>query len=307
MMKRTWGMLAAVALCALLACAQLGGRQPTGGGAGGAKSQGPANRNITVDQSKPVGATPVPSIVQTDTENLGGGVTLEMVWIEGGTFTMGSTRSGKELARMFSIRDASYFDKEHPAHAVVLDGFWLGRYEVAQRQYEAVMGANPSAFKGPNRPVEIVSWDDAIAFCRKLSQMTGKSYTLPTEAQWEYACRAGGTTEYCIGDSMIGLDEYAWYSKNSGGQTHDVGQKKPNAWGLYDMHGNVWEWCLDWYGPYGRENVRNPTGLASGQYRVVRGGSWNGLPRNCRSANRIRAAPGYRFLNGGFRCVRTQK
>jgi formylglycine-generating enzyme required for sulfatase activity/tRNA A-37 threonylcarbamoyl transferase component Bud32 len=219
------------------------------------------------------------------------GLSLEMVWIPGGTFQMGSNDN----------------DDEKPVHPVELDGFWLGKYQVTQRQYEALMGTNPSHFKGPNRPVEQVSWEDAMAFCRKLSQATGKSYTLPTEAQWEYACRAGSSAKWCFGDDESQLGEYAWYEANSGSQTHDVGQKRPNAWGLYDMHGNVWEWCADWYGTYSAANAKNPTGPLTGQNRVIRGGAWFSEAYRSRSAYRCDGSPGGRYSLVGFRFVRTQK
>jgi formylglycine-generating enzyme required for sulfatase activity len=153
-----------------------------------------------------------------------------------------------------------------------------------------------------------VSWDDAVEFCRKLSELpgeksTGYVYRLPTEAEWEYACRAGTTTEYSFGDSKSELGDYAWYDKNSGKTTHPVGGKKPNAWGLYDMHGNVFEWCHDWYGDYPSGSVTDPTGAASGSYRVARGGSWSLYSDHCRSANRSRSTPDSRHL--GFRVLRS--
>jgi formylglycine-generating enzyme required for sulfatase activity len=219
-----------------------------------------------------------------------GGLNLEMVWIPAGTFRMGSEKGDSD---------------EKPVHTVTLDGFWIGKYEVTQRQYEALMGTNPSSFKGPNRPVEMVSWDDAAAFCRKLSQATGKTYTLPTEAQWEYACRAGSTGEYCFGDGESQLGEYAWYSANSGTQTHDVGGKRPNAWGLYDMHGNVWEWCTDWYESYSASSgQRNPTGPATGSARVLCGGAWGGAAPGVRSANRNWFDPPGGDSGDGFRVCR---
>src|SRR5262249_9745907 len=133
-----------------------------------------------------------------------------------------------------------------PQHRVTLRAFYLGIYPVTQAQWDAVMASNPSHFKGPDRPVESVPWDDCEAFCRKLTELTGHLCRLPTEAEWEYACRAGTTTAYSFGDKAK-LGEHGWYEANSGGQTQPVGKQKPNAWGLYDMHGNVWEWCQDWY------------------------------------------------------------
>ena len=188
--------------------------------------------------------------------------------------------------------------------------FHLGVYEVTQEQYEQVMGTNPSHFKGPQNPVEKVSWDDAVEFCRKLSELpaeksAGYVYRLPTEAEWEYACRAGTTSEYSFGDSESELCDYAWYAMNSVATTHPVGDKKPNAWGLYDMHGNVWEWCQDWYGDYPSGSTTDPTGAASGSARVFRGGSWNAVSDDCRSADRDGNSPGHRFYLLGFRVLRS--
>jgi hypothetical protein len=168
--------------------------------------------------------------------------------------------------------------------------FSIGVYEVTQQQYEAVMGSNPSRFKGANNPVEQVSWDDAVAYCARLSSLpaevaAGRVYRLPTEAEWEYACRAGTTTEYSFGDNEQDLGKYAWFETNSGGTTHAVGKKRPNGWGLYDMHGNVFEWCSD----------------ADGSYRVYRGGSWILSARYCRSAYRNGNVPSHRLNYLGFR------
>ena len=165
--------------------------------------------------------------------------------------------------------------------------FAIGKYPVTQEQYEAVMGVNPSHFQGnPRNPVESVSYDDAVAFCKKLSQLTGKNYRLPTESEWEYACRAGTTTDYCFGNDANQLEDYAWYYNNSEDTTHPVGQKKPNTWGIYDMHGNVWEYC---------------------QKRVNRGGSWGDISGFCRSATRDDNffRRDYRSYYSGFRVAVT--
>ena len=198
------------------------------------------------------------------------------------------------------------------AHQVKLltQVFELGIYEVTQEQYEKVMGTNPSNFKGRQNPVENVSWDDAVEFCRKLSALpaeksAGYVYRLPTEAEWEYACRAGTKTDYSFGNSDAELGDYGWYDENSGKTTHPVGGKKPNAWGLYDMHGNVREWCQDWYGDYPSGSVTDPTGAASGSIRVNRGGSWNYYSANCRSARRSRNTPDNRNYYLGFRVLRS--
>jgi len=189
--------------------------------------------------------------------------------------------------------------------------FYMGVFEVTQAQYQAVIASNPSNLKGASNPVEQVCWDDAVAFCKKLSAKTGKTVRLPTEAQWEYACRAGSKTRFGYGDDDEKLGDYAWYNKNSGGKTHPVGQKKPNAFGLYDMNGNVWEWCSDWYadsyanlhaGKAGANN-RDPVGPDSGIARVLRGGSWDNLPWYCRAACRHRGHPSDRNGGNGFRVV----
>ena len=195
---------------------------------------------------------------------------LEMAHIGPGTFTMGENSD---------------------AHQVTLTKpFWLGKTEVTQAQWEALMGSNPSKFRNAagDAPVERVSWNDAMQFCRKLTERErqadrlpeGYEYTLPTEAQWEFACRAGTTGSY---GGSGNLDEMGWYTSNSGGTTHPVAQKQANAWGLYDMNGNVWEWCQDWYGNYPGNSVTDPTGPSSGSGHVIRGGSWINDPRYCRS------------------------
>jgi formylglycine-generating enzyme required for sulfatase activity len=218
---------------------------------------------------------------------------MEFVPIPAGEFLMGSNDGD---------------DDERPVHTVQIGRpFYLGKYAVTQAQWEAVMGNNPSHFTGqPNRPVEQVSWDDVQAFIGKLNNKEGGTkYRLPTEAEWEYAARAGSTTAYSFGDDPGQLGEYAWYTDNSGGQTHPVGQRQPNAWGLYDMHGNVWEWVQDWYGTYAAEPVTDPQGPSSGSNRVVRGGSWYNDARFCRSACRSYAPPGHRRgVVLGFRLLR---
>lgn len=226
--------------------------------------------------------------------DLGGDVKLAIVYIKGGSFQMGSLPSEK-----------NHHPRESPVHMVELDGFWMGKYEVTQAQYHAVMGENPSEFKGDNRPVEHVSWNDAMEFCRELSQRTGKTFTLPTEAQWEYACRSGTTTRYYFGDADSNLRDYAWYRENSDIETHPVGQKIPNAWGLYDMHGNVSEWCLDWYGDYTSGTKRNPIGPFTGDERIRRGGSLYEEADFVRSASRYRYDPSSASYTVGFRVVRT--
>ena len=227
------------------------------------------------------------------TETLPGGITLEMIKIPAGSYLMGSDES----------------DSEKPQHQVNLQEFYLGKYPVTQEQYQAIMGINPSHFKdNPKNPVEMVTWDNAQEFCQKLSEKTGKKYRLPSEAEWEYACRAGTQTRYYFGDNEEQLEEYAWYYGNSDSTTHPVGQKKPNNWGLYDMSGNVWEWCEDgWHKNY----QNSPTDGSSWndnhsqtKRRVLRGGSWLSYPWACRSAFRNNSDD--RYNNNGFRVVSPQ-
>jgi formylglycine-generating enzyme required for sulfatase activity len=219
---------------------------------------------------------------------------MEFVFVRGGCFQMGN------------LFDGGYADQK-PVHEVCVGDFSIGRYEVTQSQWEAVMGNNPSHFsKGGNYPVEGVSWNDVRAFIEKLNDRTGKSYRLPTEAEWEYAARSGGKAEKWAGTSdEPDLGSYAEYEKNSGGGTCPVGKKKPNGLGLYDMSGNVWEWCGDWYGEkYYAESPRdNPTGPAFRTYRVIRGGSWDDIPRGIRAAARNRGGLNDRDSTLGCRLV----
>jgi formylglycine-generating enzyme required for sulfatase activity len=219
---------------------------------------------------------------------------MEFVLIPAGTFQMGSN-------------DSDAYNDEKPVHTVRLtQAFYLGKHEVTQGQWQAVMGNNPSKFTGdPNRPVENVSWDDVQEFIRRLhSREGGMTYRLPTEAEWEYAARAGTTTRWSFGDNVSQLGRYAWHEGNAGMQTHPVGQRQPNPWGLYDMHGNVWEWVQDWQGNYTSGIAVDPAGPSSGSVRVLRGGSWGGTARNCRSAYRNGGTPGARSVGLGFRLLR---
>ncbi len=224
------------------------------------------------------------------TVNLAKGISIEMVNLPGGEFTMGS-----EL-----------YNDEKPLHKVRVSPFAIGKYAVTQAQWKAAMGKNPSRFKGDDLPVENVSWNDVAEFLKKVDN----GFHLPTEAEWEYAARAGTETEYCFGDDEKLLGEYAWFSDNSGSKTHPVGEKKPNQFGLYDMHGNVWEWCSDWYGrDYYAECqqqgvVTDPPGPSSGSYRVIRGGGWDDNAVGCRSALRGNDAPDDHDDILGFRLVR---
>lgn len=218
---------------------------------------------------------------------------MEFVLIKAGEFRMGSTDG---------------LDDERPVHTVRISRpFYLWQYEVTQEQWQAVMGQNPSGFPGDlKRPVEQVSWDNVQEFIRKLNTKDGVAlYRLPTEAEWEYAERAGTTTAYSFGDDEGQLPEYAWYEDNSGGTTHPVGQRKANPWGVYDMHGNVWEWVQDWYGGYTAAAAVDPAGPSTGSDRVIRGGSWLSDAGNCRSASRDGAEPGDRNRYLGVRLLRT--
>ena len=244
--------------------------------------------------------------------------TLGMVWISPGEFVMGSPDQIREGGFMgfggnvVQKSENGRYSGELQHKVTLTKGYWLGATEVTQGQWQSVMGSNPSSFKGSNLPVEQVSWEDAMEFCRKLTERErasgrlpeGLAYTLPTESQWEYACRAGTTTRYSFGDSEMQLKEYANYEytpRYGDKRTAPVGSFKPNAWGLYDMHGNVCEWCSDRYGDYPSGSVTDPTGANSGSLRVNRGGSWFSGARNCRSADRNWSAPGNRFDYLGFR------
>jgi len=217
-----------------------------------------------------------------------------MVYVEGGTFQMGSAEGESD---------------EKPVHSVTISSFYIGKYEVTQKEWKEIMGSNPSEFKGDNLPVEQVSWNDVQEYIRKLNAKTGEKYRLPTEAEWEYAARGGASTGSGSPSKYSGSDnieEVAWYSGNSGSKTHNAGTKAPNELVIYDMSGNLWEWCSDWYGKtyYSSSPSKDPKGPASGEYRVLRGGSWLSHGNGCRSANRLWAYPDNRHLNNGFRLAR---
>ena len=219
-----------------------------------------------------------------------------MVYVSGGTFTMGAT----------SEQGSDAYNDEKPTHSVTLSSFYLCKYEVTQALWQAVMGENPSNLKGDNLPVEQVSWDDCQTFITRLNNLTGKNFRLPTEAEWEYAARGGNRSRgYKYSGSNV-LSDVAWYDDNSGDKTHPVGSKSPNELGLYDMSGNVREWCSDWYGTYSSTAQTNPTGSSSGSLRVLRGGSWFSVARNCRSSSRHHDVPDGRFYLLGLRLALSQ-
>ena len=227
------------------------------------------------------------------------GLPLELVQIPAGEFVMGSPDS--ELGRQ---------QDEGPQHRVEISRpFHIGRFEITQAQWRAVMGANPSTFQRAANagllPVERVTWHDAMAFVTKLNSRFPGTFTLPTEAEWEYACRAGNPTRYPWGNDTdpAKLNQHAWFNSRAEGQPHPVGRKLPNAWGLYDMHGNVWEWCMDGPRTYGSDPNIDPVGPIDGEHPVIRGGSWFNEPESLRSANRHRHPPDSCQTNNGFRVV----
>ena len=219
------------------------------------------------------------------------GVSFEMVRVEGGTFRMGATSEQEDEAD----------SDEKPVHGVTLSSYYIGKTEVTQALWQAVMGSNPSRFEGSDLPVECVSWNDCQEFIQKLNRLTGRNFRLPTEAEWEFACRGGNNSRGYKYSGSNNLGSVAWYEDNSGGQTHPVGTKAPNELGIFDMSGNVWEWCNDWYGNYTSNSQTNPTGSQSGSRRVRRGGGWFYYAGRCRSSNRDNYNPSNRYINLGLR------
>ena len=220
----------------------------------------------------------------------------DMVYIEAVEFTMGATKEQKGEAN----------SDEKPAHPVVLNCFNLCKYEVTQELWEAVMGDNPSHFKGKNLPVENVSWDDCLKFIMKLNELTGKKYRLPTEAEWEYAARGGSNSMHYKYSGGNSLEYVSWYFHNSMDKTHTVGMMKPNELGLYDMSGNVWEWCQDWYGSYGKKTAYYPTGPIKAYNKVFRGGGYDNGDTYCRCSYRNGTAPQNKFKNLGLRLAHSK-
>ena len=213
-----------------------------------------------------------------------------MVYVSGGTFIMGGDESSDQT----------------PTHSVTLSSYYICKYEVTQALWRAVMGSNPSKFKGDNLPVEQVSWNDCQTFINRLNNYTGRNFRLPTEAEWEFAARGGNYSRHYKYSGSNYISDVAWYCDNSGNRTHPVGTKQANELGLYDMSGNVWEWCSDRYGSYSSYSQSNPTGATSGFGRVKRGGNWCGLARYCCSSHRSYYAPGNSFDDLGLRLVLSQ-
>jgi formylglycine-generating enzyme required for sulfatase activity len=248
------------------------------------------------DTPEPEPALEPPELRPPVSRKMVNSIGMRFVLIPAGTFLMGSatTEQGDE--------------DELPRHQVTLSQpFYLQTTPVTQGQWVEVMGENPSFFHegGDNCPVENVSWEEAQEFIANLNDLEGTDeYRLPTEAEWEYACRAGSNEAFCFGDEEADLKNYAWYEANAGGSTHPVGRLRANAWGLYDMHGNVFEWCQDWFGEYPAGPVTDPQDPASGGHRVLRGGSWNSPVEDVRSAYRLRLNPDYRYQHEGFRLAR---
>ena len=250
---------------------------------------------------------PSPQPAKELTLDLGNNVSMKLALIPAGKFLMGA-KNEEDLS-----------DDEAPLHNVTISKpFYMGIYPVTQSQWAEVMATTlaqqrdkankdwPFFGEGADNPIYYVSWEEAAEFCTKLSKKTGRTVKLPTEAQWEYACRAGSRTKFGFGANEEDFGDYAWYTKNSDEKTHPVGQKKPNTWGLYDMHGNVWEWCRDWYDKdyySATGNVLDPQGPEDGAFRVLRGGCWGQVPLRCRSASRMWDFPAGRGGSMGFRVI----
>ena len=266
------------------------------------KASAPSNLQITLTKEVMVTQSTVsqPTVTQqpvvqptvTNSNNISipvkDGISIDMVRVEAGTFTMGATYEMKKP-----------WEDEKPTHQVTLtNDYYIGKYEVTQALWQAVMGNNPSEFKGDNLPVEQVSWDDCQEFISQLNRITGKTFRLPTEAEWEYAARGGKKSRGYQYSGSNNISDVAWYTDNSGSKTHAVGSKQENELGIYDMSGNVWEWCQDWYGTYSSSSQVDPTGAASGSRRVFRGGSWRITAWYCRSSCRDILTPDYRYALG---------
>ena len=246
------------------------------------------SKKAKVDISPTIGKANYTPNVKTFYAN---GVPFDMVEVRGGTFRMGAT----------SEQGSDAYDWEKPVHSVTLSGYYIGKTEVTQALWKAVMGSNPSEFKGDDLPVERVSWYDCQEFIRELNALTGQNFRLPTEAEWEFACRGGNNSRGYKYSGSNYIDNVAWYDGNSEDKTHPVATKLPNELGLYDMSGNVWEWCSDWNGKYSSGAQTNPKGPYDGSYRVIRGGSWIFSVGYCRSSRRYNDIPMYRNYCFGLR------
>ena len=305
-------MLAAAACC-VASCARSGGPQREGDDARAAQAaeieklrrrvrqleavvkryrESPATRPASRPASAPVPKPPEP--LEALTLDLRKGAAMRLVRIPMGLFVMGSPEGEPGRGK-----------DEGPRHRVVVRSFCMGVHEVTRGQYEALMGAAPGPAGDPLEPVTQVSWHEAMLFCGRLSARTGRRARLPSEAEWEYACRAGEAGSYCFGDDAGRLGDYAWCSANSGGRPQPVGRKRPNRWGLHDMHGNVWEWCSDWYHPksYADAAEVDPRGPTFGEGRVLRGGAALYGPESCRCGTRMFSPPDTRGALRGFRVV----
>ena len=255
----------------------------------------PATKPKTTPKPKPTTKpTPAPRVSASYQNNVlrVGDVSYRMIPVSGGTFTMGATSE---------MWEPESFEK--PTHQVTLSSYSIGETEVTQALWKAVMGSNPSYFKGDNLPVEQVSWDDCQTFIRKLNGLTGQHFRLPTEAEWEFAARGGNQSRHTQYSGSDNIDDVAWYASNSGIKTHPVKTKQPNELGIYDMTGNVWEWCQDRFGSYNSYAQTNPTGASSGSDRVNRGGSWHSYPWSCRSSVRSYYTPDDGGYHLGLRLV----
>ena len=263
------------------------------------KKQKPATTQVAPkkhkSQSKPTKGGTVKRVATKASYSNGtltvNGIKYNMVWVEGGTFRMGAT----------SEQGSDAYSDEKPVHSVTLSSFYIGKTEVTQALWKAVMGSNPSHFKGDNLPVECVSWNDCQEFIRKLNALTGQNFRLPTEAEWEFACRGGNNSRGYKYSGSNYIDNVAWYDGNFGQTTHPVAMKLPNELGIYDMTGNVWEWCSDWYGDYSSGAQTNPKGPYDGSDRVDRGGGWLSDALYCRSSTRYYLSPGHRDYSLGLR------
>ena len=280
--SNTWKWLLTIAVAIAVITGIAVNRCTSGGGGSAENTEGDS---LAADSVVAIWDVPeeVSDVIKKLAEN--------MVLVEGGTFTMGAT----------SEQGSDAYDREKPTHQVTLSTYYIGKYEVTQAEWQAVMGTNLSEFKGDNLPVENVNWFDCQEFIRKLNELTGKQFRLPTEAEWEYAARGGNKsnrTKYAGGSD---IDNVAWYDDISGRKTHPVGQKRANELGLYDMSGNVFEWCQDWFGDYSSASQTNPQGPATGNFRVLRGGSWCNDAWRCRLSYRGNVAPDGRASGRGLR------